>query len=209
MKIHFTVKARGTGRLASFTLVELLTVMTIIAILAALTLAAANGVFNTGARARARGEVQAMSTALEGYKTDNGIYPPVAGLTTNTYSASDGSSSGGVYQQSSQLLYQALSGQTNYADVPVSTSKSYMTFKINQLGNSTAPAGTTGNGSTYIKDPWSYAYGYSTGTVPGAATTNYPYNGNGFFDLWSTGGVTLAKYSANNSLTNAWIANWF
>jgi prepilin-type N-terminal cleavage/methylation domain-containing protein len=180
MKIHFTVKARGTGRLASFTLVELLTVMTIIAILAALTLAAANGVFNTGARARARGEVQAMSTALEGYKTDNGIYPPVAGLTTNTYSASDGSSSGGVYQQSSQLLYQALSGQTNYADVPVSTSKSYMTF-----------------------------YGYSTGTVPGAATTNYPYNGNGFFDLWSTGGVTLAKYSANNSLTNAWIANWF
>jgi type II secretory pathway pseudopilin PulG len=59
----------------SFTLVELLTVILIIMILASLTLAAANSVMGQAARSRARSEIQALSTALESYKTDNGIYP--------------------------------------------------------------------------------------------------------------------------------------
>jgi prepilin-type N-terminal cleavage/methylation domain-containing protein len=192
-------------RLASFTLIELLTVMAIIAILAALVLAAGQGVWNKAARSRASGEIQAMSTALESYKTDNGIYPSSDGtqLLTNTpYSAYDGTSSN--YQTNSQILYQALSGQTNFNDVHAAGVKSYMPFKISQLGNYNAAAGTTGSGSTYIKDPWGYSYGYSTGN----GTTSYPYNGSNFFDLWSTGGVLQAQVSATASLTNAWISNW-
>jgi prepilin-type N-terminal cleavage/methylation domain-containing protein len=196
-------------RLASFTLIELLTVMAIIAILAALTLAAGSGVWQKAARSRAAGEIQAISTALESYKTDNGIYPPSDGtlLLTNSAAASyfsttlDGTST--AYQTNSQILYQALSGQTNYNDTPVAGSKSYMAFKIGQLGNNSAAAGTTGAGSTYIRDPWNYSYGYSTGTTNNAPTPSYPYNGSGFFDLWSTGG--LLKASVN---TNAWINNW-
>lgn len=183
---------------SSFTLIELLTVIAIIAILAALILAAGNGVMAKAARSRASSEIQAMSTGLEGYKTDNGIYPPASNLTTNTYTANDGSQSGGVYQASSQLLYQALSGQTNFNDIHLAGVKSYMPFKPNQLGNVSAAAGTTGSGSTYIQDPWNYSYGYSTGS-----TANYPYNGSGFFDLWSTGGYLVAKLN-----TNAWISNW-
>lgn len=198
-------------RLASFTLIELLTVIAIIAILAAIVLSAGSGLFQKAARSRAAGEIQAMSAALEGYKTDNSLYPPSDGtlLLTNTAAdpyfskEDDGSQSGGAYQTNSQLLYQALSGQTNYDDVPVAGVKSYMSFKISQLGNSTAAAGTTGSGSTYIKDPWNYSYGYSTGTLPGAATPSYPYNGNLSFDLWSTGGLLTANVN-----TNAWISNW-
>jgi len=194
---------------ASFSLVEMLVVMTIIAILAALTLAAGSAVWQKAARSRTASEVQAMSTALEGYKTDNGLYPPSDGtvLLTNTpYLSLDGTSS--AYKTNSQILYQALSGQTNYNDTHVAGVKSYMSFKISQLGNYNATAGTTGAGSTYIRDAWNYSYGYSTGTLPGAATTNYPYNGGGFFDLWSTGGLLTAKVTANNSLTNAWISNF-
>ncbi len=197
--------------LASFTLVELLTVIAIIAILAALTLGAASGVMSKAARSRASAEVQAISTALESYKTDNGAYPASSGLLTNSpYSTTDGSVSGGLYQKSSQLLYQSLSGQTNFLDTPLPGTKSYMAFKKNQLGNASAAAGTasTSASATYIQDPWGYSYGYSTGTGGGGATTNYPYNGNGFFDLWSTGGLTTT--SANNALTNTatWISNW-
>jgi prepilin-type N-terminal cleavage/methylation domain-containing protein len=187
-------------RLGSFTLVELLTVMAIIAILVALVLAASGGMMNKAARNRASTEIQGMSAALESYKADNGIYPLAPGLLTNSmysYSSLDGTST--AYLTNSETLYQTLSGQTNYNDPPLSAGKSYMAFKVSQLGNATVASGTSGAGATtYVKDPWNYSYGYSTGTAASA-----PFNGAGFFDLWSTGGRLAAK--AN---TNAWVANW-
>jgi prepilin-type N-terminal cleavage/methylation domain-containing protein len=190
------------SRPASFTLIELLTVMAIISVLMALTFAAISALWSRANRSRASSEIQAMSAALEGYKTDNGIYPPSDGtvLLTNTYAAYDGTSV--AYQTNSQLLYQALSGQTNYADTHVSGVKTYMTFKTIQLGNFAAAAGTTGTNATYIRDPWGYSYGYSTGPSP-ASTTNSPYAGSGFIDLWSTGGLLVSKVN-----TNAWISSW-
>jgi len=183
-------KGKKGGR-ASFTLIELLTVMAIIAILSALTIAAASGVMVKVKRSRAAGEIQAISTALESYKIDNGIYPSSDGiLTTNTYSTYDGTQIN--YQTNSTLLYEALSGQTNFTAIPVAGVKSYMSFKGNQIGN---PAGSY----SYITDPWGYSYGYSTGS---AATP--PYNGSGFFDVWSTGGLINGKQSN----LNAWISNW-
>jgi len=56
-------RTRLKAKLASFTLIELLTVMAIIAILAALVLMAGMGVMNKAARSRASAEIQAMSTA--------------------------------------------------------------------------------------------------------------------------------------------------
>jgi prepilin-type N-terminal cleavage/methylation domain-containing protein len=198
---------RPASRLASFTLIELLTVIAIIAILAALTLYAGTAVLNKAARSRAASEIQAMSTALEGYKTDNGIYPigtttagsssSLLGPPTVAYSLDP---TAATYQTSSEALFQALSGITNYAtDLPLAGVKSYMPFKINQIGNSAGPS--------YIKDPWNYSYGYSSGDNK-SPQVQYPYNGAGFFDLWSTGGITLAKVTATPSLTNAWISNW-
>lgn len=171
---------------SSFTLIELLVVMTIIAILAAMTLFAAEGALNAAARNKARAEIQTMSTALEGYKTDNGVYPvaalPGSGSRASIlggapYSTLDPSTLGGSYQISSKALYQALSGQTNFTDIPVVGVKSYMSFKKNQVGD---PTGSLTGGS-YIQDPWNYSYGYATGVPSSPPTANdpAPYNGAG------------------------------
>ena len=215
MSFEASAKLRGRkSHLASFTLIELLTVIAIIVILASLVLYAASGVMSKAARSRATTEIQAYGTALEAYKNDNGIYPPTGNnalplTTTNgttTYASTDGSVSGGAYQQSAQTLYSALSGKTNYLDTPVAGITSYFNFKINEVGNSSTAAGT-GPGattSTYVRDPWNYSYGYSTGDIVGT-TTNAPYNGYGFYDLWTTGG----KIGNGGSVaTNTWIANF-
>jgi prepilin-type N-terminal cleavage/methylation domain-containing protein len=192
-------------RIGSFTLIELLTVMAIIAILVGLTLAAANGVWTKAARSRAASEIQAMSTALEGYKTDNGIYPP-GNITAGASSILLGPPSAGYefdpvvansadYQNSSGALYLALSGQASFNTAPTAGVKSYMSFKINQIGNPAAA-------NSYIKDPWNNSYGYSTGDNK-TPQVQYPYNGTGFFDLWSTAGTTTG-----GTATNTWISNW-
>jgi prepilin-type N-terminal cleavage/methylation domain-containing protein len=205
-RITLSRVTRQARRLASFTLIELLTVMAIIAILAALTLAAASGVMNQAARKRAASEIQAMSTALESYKTDNGIYP-VGNTTAGTASILTGppggtyplDPTGAGYQNASEALYQALSGQKFFGDTPGSVGKSYMSFKVNQVAVPNGPL-------SYVKDPWSYSYGYSTGSpkTPATAADPAPYNGAGFFDLWSTGGTKGLKATD----ANTWISNW-
>jgi general secretion pathway protein G len=71
-------KARPLSKESSrdgFTLIELLIVIAIIAILAALVLAASNGVQKKGSRSRAEAEIAAIGAALESFKADNGDYP--------------------------------------------------------------------------------------------------------------------------------------
>jgi prepilin-type N-terminal cleavage/methylation domain-containing protein len=198
--------------LDSFSLVELLVVILIIAILAGLTLAAGEGVMNQAARSRAKSEMQAIATALESYKADNGVYPWTNSLvssgtfnSTNDYTATDGSSAGGTYVVSSQILYQALSGMTNYTDTPQPGIKVYMNFKASQLGNTAQNSGYSATASTYVQDPFGYPYGYYANPATAATSAaSVPINGPGLFDLWTTSGTTLT--TAN--WTNTWISNW-
>lgn len=67
--------ARIREGLLGFTLIEILVVISIIAILASLVLAAAGSVQRKGARSRAESEIAAVAAALESYKADNGDYP--------------------------------------------------------------------------------------------------------------------------------------
>ncbi|MFL6582958.1 MAG: type II secretion system protein, partial [Chthoniobacterales bacterium] len=62
----------------SFTIVELLVVIAVIIVLAALILSISGYVQRKGARSRAEAEIAAMSAALESYRADNGIYPSSA-----------------------------------------------------------------------------------------------------------------------------------
>ena len=62
-------------RYSAFTLIELIVVVGIIAVLAALVLSTVGYARKKGARARAETEIAAMSAASENYKADNGIYP--------------------------------------------------------------------------------------------------------------------------------------
>jgi type II secretory pathway pseudopilin PulG len=188
-------------------MVELLVIMAIIGILTAITLQAVSGLMAAASRSRAKAEIKGMELSLENYKTDNGAYPICASMATTDYTKYDGSGTSTNYIYGAQILYQSITGKTNYLDPPLPGTKSYGSFKVGQLGNASSVAGNSGPNVTYVQDPWTYAYGYSTGTTSGS--TNFPpINGTGFFDLWSTGGNIVT--SPNNVFTNtaAWMANW-
>lgn len=179
---------------AAFTIMELLVVMTVILILAGLVLATSGYIQKKGGRSRAQAEIAALSTALENYKADNGIYP----ITSNT-NALDARTNPDPsnYNAASLDLYAALTGDTN-GDRTTNASdldpnaKSYLNFKLNML----APRDQTATVRAII-DPFGNSYGYST---IHQSNPNAGYNPT--FDLWSTAGGTTEEEKIR------WIKNW-
>ncbi|MDQ3622510.1 MAG: prepilin-type N-terminal cleavage/methylation domain-containing protein [Verrucomicrobiota bacterium] len=201
----------------AFTLVEMLTVMAVIAILASLIIAVNGYVQRKAATARAEGEIAAMSAAAESYKADNGTYPRIAATDTlnpkTHFKASDA-----VYTNANLYFYKELSGDKvagtteggeGTPDGKPET-KPYFEFRRDMLRFS-----TDGKSVVVIQDPFGNAYGYSTagakaeedfqnklrtnpnetrpGSMPGFSST---------FDLWSTaGGLTVLDQPK-------WIKNW-
>ena len=159
-------KARpGTaGReLSAFTLIELLAVITIIGILAGLTLGAAGAVRRHGANSTAKAEVAALQAACDRYFADNGAYP-IGTASPTTVTAPAGAT----------VLFSNLVGSSTLTTAP--NSKRYFEPK---------PAMVYTNGSpNYFIDPWGYAYGYNCSTNNNG-TWNPPL-------IWSTAGQTTA-----------------
>lgn len=71
----------GFGRTRGFTIVELLIVIVVITILAAITIVAYNGIQGRARDARRQNDVAAITQALELYYLDNGKYPTSSGST--------------------------------------------------------------------------------------------------------------------------------
>ena len=180
-------------RYNAFTLIELIVVVSIIAVLSALVLSTAGYARKKGARARAETEIAAMSAACENYKADNGVYP--ANSDTNALNAQT-SVDPSAYQAASLYLYNALFGATAGSRTPNTGARSYFVFKPNML----FPADQTQT-VQYIQDPFGYSYGYSTIDNP-VANSNPTPGYNPTFDLWSTGGGTTT------SDVPKWIKNW-
>lgn len=65
------------AKTSGFTLVELLTVIAIIMILAGIVVGVQRGVYSSQANAKARAEIQTLATALEQYKAAHGTYPRI------------------------------------------------------------------------------------------------------------------------------------
>ena len=221
-----------------FTLIEILTVIVVILIIAAFVVNAAGLAQRKAARARATGEIAAMSTACESYKADNGSYPRQAGITEADDSAKGGGDTpidpkkhgnpaSQNYQKASQYLYIELSGdkdlngRLNGASEPT---KGYMNFDKNQLGATKDATGTITK-VNYIQDPFGVSYGYSTANAQyeesfradaaSQAGKSNPRSAdapgyNPTFDLWSTAGAKPP--SANQPPTdldrNQWVKNW-
>src|SRR4051812_5720489 len=99
-----------------FTLVEILTVIVIILIIAAWTISAYGPGSAKAARSRAQAEIQVLSTACEAYKADFGAYPRLEGTTEQKAGETppidpkaDGNPLGKAYQAASVFLYVSLS----------------------------------------------------------------------------------------------------
>jgi len=204
----------------AFTLIEMLTVMLVIAILAGLVLSV-NGLVQTkAARARAEGEIKSLGLAAESYATDNGSYPrsdETDLLDPRDLSAS-ASPTSSVYQRTSRYLYIALSGDANAnGRFDEGEGKSYASdlFKPSLLNAAKDGSGVVIN-VNFIKDPFDNSYGYSTAGAKDEEDfieklrreprATRPANGRGFnptFDLWSTGGSLSAS-----SGQAKWVKNW-
>ena len=133
----------------AFTLVELLAVITLIGILAGLTLGAAGAVRRHGANSTAKAEVAALQAACDRYYADYSAYPiGTASPTTVTEPAK------------ATALFSNLVGSDKFSAAP--TTKRYFEPKPAMVETNKPP-----NSPNYFIDPWGYAYGYnSDGTNP-------------------------------------------
>ncbi len=156
------------SKLGGFTLVEVLTVMTLIVVLAGLTLGVTRYAGNAGKTNRARVEMKALELALEKFKVDNGFYPVGA-------DGEEGSSDAWVNIQDAQIRSGANSLYTNLVEVP-ENKRPYLELKRSQYRGS--------NEFGVVVDPWGNPYGYTCGRSE-EANPNTP-----SVTIWTTSGVT-------------------
>jgi len=195
---HSSFRAEG-----AVTIIEMLVVIMVIFILAALVLAASSYVQNKGARARAETEIAAFSAALESYKADNGIYP--GNNDTNSLdptvdvNSSPPTSGTNKYSKAGLWLYEQLAGVTSGARSQTPSSKSYFSFKPSMLSPKDTSKDIVG-----ISDPFGNLYGYSTSKNPVLNPAGYAAaaGNNPTFDLWCTSGGTAS------SDIPKWVKNW-
>ena len=150
---------------AAFTLIELLAVITIIGILAGLTLGAAGAVRRHGATSTAKAEVAALQAACDRYFADNNLYPS----NTSVNPASNGAPTS--YTAAGQTLFTNLFGGNQYNVAP--SAKRYFEPKPSMVNS-------TNTANPYLIDPWGYAYGYNSDGI------NAPL-------IWSTAGQTTTN----------------
>jgi len=157
-----------------FTLVELLGVITVIGILAGLTLGGAGAVQRQGAMNQAKSEIAALQAACERYYADNNEYP-------KDISADPGSSfDPSVYTNAGSVLFTTLFGTNEYGKNPIG--KRYFEPKATMVSS-------TNRLNPYFIDPWGRAYGYySNGT-------NAPL-------IWSTVNQTTGGANTNKWITS-------
>lgn len=172
---------------SAFTLVELMTVITVIVLLAALVVGGLVFSAERQAKEKAKIQIALLSKALEEYKLDMGTYPP----TNNIHTVIKPSGTG-----NSELLYQALfyDGYNYIAQGSPATWTKAKKIYLHDLDPTATEQGwvapVTGTNpvppaSTPVLDPWGNRYCYRTaltafGTV-NSATQNPE------FDLWSMG----------------------
>jgi prepilin-type N-terminal cleavage/methylation domain-containing protein len=166
---------------SAFTLIETITAMAIIVILAGIVVSLHGYVTNKSSRTRARAEIAMFSTALENYKAEAGAYPqdfPAsgtgAGITDKLQPKTHFNPTSIEYENASLFLYKSLTGDKggpggagNPDGVPEDNEPVYLKeYDQNRLLFADRDANT--RKITRVRgfqDPWGYYYGYSTAAV--------------------------------------------
>ncbi len=164
---------------SAFTLLEMLTVLAIIVVLAGIVLGIAGHVQKGSAIARAKGEIAMLESACESYKADKGSYPrdvPVTGTSvTDTISPKQNfiptTDAGGAYAKSSLFLYKELSGDktkggtegTQPDGVTDDGEQRYLKELDPRILGAKKDASTKAiTQVNYLQDPFGFPYAYST-----------------------------------------------
>jgi prepilin-type N-terminal cleavage/methylation domain-containing protein len=207
---------------SGFTLIEMITVVAIIILLAGLVIGTAGYANRKAAVERATNEIKAMGTGIDAYKIDNGTVPQNEDtdlLDPRLHFSATGSTSGSYYQKASRYLYASLTGDFEPSDKPdgkpETGTKAYYSFTRAQINAKRDSSGSITE-VYYIQDPFGSAYGYSTAglnseqdyrkQVQKNPTYARPAEKKGFntatYDMWSTGAATTQDGQAK------WVKNW-
>jgi type II secretory pathway pseudopilin PulG len=195
-----------------FTLVELITVIAVLIVIAALTIGIVALVNRKAGVTKALTEIGAMQSLCAAYNNDHGSYPQNAD-TDALDPRVDADPASSKYQKASLHLYSCITGDFLPGGAPDGRpdngKPSYATFLPRQLG--TKKSGEV----LFIQDPFGSAYGYSTaGSVveaqyraalrsnPNLARPSALKGYKSTFDLWSTGGGSTKQQQPK------WVKNW-
>ena len=214
---------RRRAETQGFTLIELMVVVTIIVLLAGMTVAITTAVQNKARRSKTSALLKAIDNGLERYRTDNGYYPRPAEEDemgeVNGISAKTGPA---------KTLYQALSGDGDDAIEGGSIGsdgetedddKYYWEEIVNPLAPPSQSEGAGGdenkirkgvpvefsNGGFLLVDPWRHPYQYEM--FDPEESDEYQQNTrNMTYDLWSFG--QDASGGTDPEAEGLWITNW-
>lgn len=170
----------------SFTLIELMTVVAIIAILAGLVLGGAGAVRQRASRGQAKAEIAAIEAGLVRYQMDFGGYPVPSNniqVEGNVYGAKPTD-----YASAGRTLFASLWGSSTYSNTTPGQ-KQYLNVK---------PSMVNSDGQNRFVDPWGNTYGYYW-------TGSNSVFGGGVPDVWSTAGQ-MGTTGQTNRLK--WITSW-
>lgn len=189
---------KSQARLRAFTLIELLTVIAIIAILAAITFGVIKGVNERAAVGQAKAELASLSQALEAYKAQYGDYPQ-----TGTGALAPGATA--LTTGSTQyLLFNSLAGKLGPKGAAI-TGKSFIEVSRFSVFSTTAtnlPTSTGGVVNNAFIDPWGRLYVYYY-RASGTAGANWP----GYILLSAGPDGATGITTAPNATTGAFTPN--
>ncbi|MCB1230923.1 MAG: type II secretion system protein [Verrucomicrobiae bacterium] len=206
-----------TGRLRAFSLIELLVVISLIAVLAAMIIAASSGIMKKVKRDQIKAFIAELENGLEEYRVDNAIYPlnpdPEAGFASiSSYGGTDADAVGG-----SAVLYKHLSGDFN-EDGEVDEGETVYVERLDYWSNHRADNAPevvrceeVGGGTYVVVDPMGSPMryiAYAPSKVEEAFMSEKVHNA-ATFDLWSIAGSEITSGSGPDSVDESnWITNW-
>lgn len=185
------MKTQTLSHRRGFSLIEMLAVITILVILAAMVVGGTSFVKTKQARSTAEVQIKLLSQALDQYKSDFGSYPT------------------GAMGQSrdSKILYRSLywDSDDNGAGADTDTNQKIYLSELDPDNNKQGWTDGT-RAEVIILDPWGNEYRFRSGKMNDGKANPTAINPD--FDLWSAGPDGKTNESGEGDITKDDIRNW-